>query len=283
MKILGFATVLMGFASLAQATIFESAVTSSDWLLIEHPTSCELNHYIEGYGKATFTQQADQSLSLLIETENYAAESADLSLRLISAPWKTTRLNEIIGDQLTQSGQLAFLFEDTPARLALTGLQNGDFVSMTYQSQSSLEPISIHLSSVNFYLALQNFQACLITLNSDSSFNLNAYRIPFASSKADLDKEAMNVLTRLANTLENDDRIRSVLIDAHTDSIGQKESNEALSAQRAEVVKNYLINQVGYDASKIETRSHTDARPIADNKNSEGRALNRRTEIRLIR
>jgi len=162
MKTFGLAAVLIGFASLAQATIFESPLTSSEWVLTEHPSSCELNHYIEGYGKATFTQQADLSLSLLIETENYAAESGDLALQLISAPWKTTRLNEVIGDQLTQSGQLAFLFEDTPAKLALSGLQNGDFVRMTYQSESSIEPVSVHLSSVNFYIPLQNFQACLI-------------------------------------------------------------------------------------------------------------------------
>lgn len=283
MKLFGLAAIFFSFATTAQATIFEAPVTDSHWVLTENPTSCELYHVIEGYGGATFVQHADQSLSLRIETENYAAQADTLTLRLISSPWKNTQLNEMIGEQVTQPGQLQFQFEGKPAKLALTGLQNGDFVNMRYQSESRINPISVHLSSVNFYLALQNFQVCSIALNPETAGQGDAYHIKFASAEAELDNAAMRLLDRLANTLENDNRIHTVLIESHTDSFGKQELNTALSTQRAAVVRDFLINQVGYEASKIETRSHADTRPIADNKTPAGRAKNRRTEIRLIR
>ncbi|MBR3628657.1 MAG: OmpA family protein [Elusimicrobia bacterium] len=72
----------------------------------------------------------------------------------------------------------------------------------------------------------------------------------------------------------------SVKIEGHTDNIGAKEYNQKLSERRAKSVANYLISK-GVDSSKVTTEGFGFSRPIADNKTKEGRAKNRRTEMKF--
>ena len=72
----------------------------------------------------------------------------------------------------------------------------------------------------------------------------------------------------------------SVKIEGHTDNIGTKEYNQKLSERRAKSVANYLIDK-GVDSSKVTTEGFGFSRPIADNKTKEGRAKNRRTEMKF--
>jgi OOP family OmpA-OmpF porin len=66
----------------------------------------------------------------------------------------------------------------------------------------------------------------------------------------------------------------------HTDSDGSEEYNQALSIRRAMSVKNFMVSE-GIDAGIIDVIGKGESSPIADNKTREGRALNRRVEIRV--
>jgi len=72
-----------------------------------------------------------------------------------------------------------------------------------------------------------------------------------------------------------------VEIVGHADSKGSAEDNIALSEQRANTVRDYLVSK-GLDASIVETKGMGDTMPIADNDTAEGRAKNRRVEILLL-
>ena len=85
------------------------------------------------------------------------------------------------------------------------------------------------------------------------------------------------------------DRISNVLIkypqtvirvEGHTDSTGSETYNMNLSEQRAEAVKN-LIVQRGVSSERIETRAYGESTPVADNNTEAGRAMNRRVEIKV--
>ncbi|MBE8574167.1 OmpA family protein [Vibrio sp. OPT18] len=71
-----------------------------------------------------------------------------------------------------------------------------------------------------------------------------------------------------------------VAIVGHTDSLGSDSYNQALSLQRAQSVADYL-QQKGIVSSRITVEGKGEAQPIADNKTSEGRALNRRVELSI--
>ncbi|MCS6917877.1 MAG: OmpA family protein [Chitinophagales bacterium] len=70
-------------------------------------------------------------------------------------------------------------------------------------------------------------------------------------------------------------------IEGHTDNVGDDARNLDLSTRRAASVKNYFISK-GVAADRLQSAGYGETRPIADNKTAEGRAQNRRTEIKLI-
>ncbi|MBT3204556.1 MAG: OmpA family protein [Gammaproteobacteria bacterium] len=71
-----------------------------------------------------------------------------------------------------------------------------------------------------------------------------------------------------------------VIVAGHTDNVGDSGFNRELSQKRAASVKTYLIDR-GVDASRLSARGFGDSEPAASNDTSEGRAKNRRVELRI--
>lgn len=69
-----------------------------------------------------------------------------------------------------------------------------------------------------------------------------------------------------------------ILIEGHTDNVGNAKYNEKLSQQRADAVKKNLVDKYGIEASRLSTKGYGLTKPIASNKTKEGRQKNRRVE-----
>ena len=80
--------------------------------------------------------------------------------------------------------------------------------------------------------------------------------------------------------LEEKPKIK-IEIAGHTDSQGNNDYNLDLSQRRAESVKKYLIDH-GVSKRRLEAKGYGETLPIASNDNTEGRKLNRRTEIKIL-
>jgi OmpA-OmpF porin, OOP family len=72
-----------------------------------------------------------------------------------------------------------------------------------------------------------------------------------------------------------------VEIAGHTDSIGTDEYNQGLSQRRVDSVREYLVAK-GVDGTKLTAKGYGESQPIADNATAEGRARNRRVELRVM-
>jgi outer membrane protein OmpA-like peptidoglycan-associated protein len=70
-------------------------------------------------------------------------------------------------------------------------------------------------------------------------------------------------------------------IDGNTDSSGARARNVELSHERADAVKQYLVDKYGFPAARMRTAGNGPDRPIADNSTLEGREKNRRTDIKV--
>jgi OOP family OmpA-OmpF porin len=66
----------------------------------------------------------------------------------------------------------------------------------------------------------------------------------------------------------------------HTDSVGPEEYNMGLSIRRATSVKDYMVSE-GIDTGIIDVSGQGESNPVASNDTAEGRAQNRRVEIRI--
>jgi len=104
--------------------------------------------------------------------------------------------------------------------------------------------------------------------------------LSFPIGKAILPDRDFPVLDRLAALLVQHQTL-TARIEGHTDSAGRDEVNLALSQERADAVKQALVER-GAGAQRIEAVGYGETRPIADNGTRAGRDRNRRIEVYLI-
>lgn len=103
--------------------------------------------------------------------------------------------------------------------------------------------------------------------------------ILFQTGKYNLNQSAQADLTKFAANL-NENPNTDVAIIGYTDNTGSMAVNEKLSNQRANSVRNYLIN-AGVNPSRLTATGVPMADYVASNDTPEGRALNRRVEITI--
>ncbi len=101
----------------------------------------------------------------------------------------------------------------------------------------------------------------------------------FDFDKTAIKPDGAKILDRLIAFLkENSDK--KVDLEGHTDSVGTEQYNQGLSERRTASVKDYVTTR-GVDAGRISARGFGETKPIADNKTAEGRAKNRRVEVKV--
>ena len=103
------------------------------------------------------------------------------------------------------------------------------------------------------------------------------YGIRFDSDKAEIQRGDNALLDDVAAAMKSFPEWR-LRITGHTDSSGDKASNEVLSTDRANAVKQALIER-GIDAARLEALGMGDRQPVASNDTPEKRAFNRRVEL----
>lgn len=103
--------------------------------------------------------------------------------------------------------------------------------------------------------------------------------INFATGKAVITRDSYAKLNKAVTMLEEFASIR-LIIEGHTDNIGDDMKNQTLSEDRAQAVKDYFVSK-GIDAMRIETAGYGESQPAASNATAAGRAQNRRIEIKI--
>jgi chemotaxis protein MotB len=129
-------------------------------------------------------------------------------------------------------------------------------------------------------IEIQNFKDALTINMMDKIF--------FASGKASIKPDGLNVLDRIAPILKNLEG-KNIRIEGHTDDVpisakikSTYPSNWELGAARSSAVARYFIEKHGVDPARIVAVSYSSYRPIVPNVSEENRARNRRIEIVLI-
>ena len=101
----------------------------------------------------------------------------------------------------------------------------------------------------------------------------------FDFDKTAIKPDAAKILDRLVTFLKQNTDKR-VDLEGHTDSVGTDQYNQGLSERRAASVRDYVVKK-GVEGSRITARGYGEAKPIADNNTEQGRAKNRRVEVKI--
>jgi outer membrane protein OmpA-like peptidoglycan-associated protein len=122
---------------------------------------------------------------------------------------------------------------------------------------------------------------------SNAVANLDNYKpiaetsVHFGFNKDNLTKKAKEALDQLANDIQSA-KGYILTVEGGTDSVGSSDYNYNLSERRADAVIQYLASQHNVPAHKIYLIGLGKDKPVETNKTADGRAKNRRVDVRLL-
>lgn len=105
--------------------------------------------------------------------------------------------------------------------------------------------------------------------------------LSFASGSSNIGVDNYQVLAKVQDAI----RVfpdSQIVIEGHTDSHGGDEANMMLSEQRAEAVRQYLLAQMALPVDHVRAVGYGETRPVANNETPQGRARNRRIDVRIV-
>lgn len=101
--------------------------------------------------------------------------------------------------------------------------------------------------------------------------------VEFDTNKAVVKDKYRNEIKKVADFMKTYPNTTAV-IEGHTDNVDTAEYNQKLSDERANSVRQYLINNFGIKASRLGAVGYGLTKPIASNSTEEGRQKNRRVQ-----
>lgn len=256
---------------------YGAGISNSQWYLAESVFECSLVHEVPGYGRAVFRRRAGEDLSFFLESESQLMRPGHGSLVVEAPAWRPGVAPRPVGAVTVSDGRRQVSIESRQAVVLAQSLLDGMRPTVTRASWYDGSPVRVQVSNINFNGQYQRYRSCAANLLPVNIDQIGRSRIVFASGSKALSEADMDLLDDIVAYLAADITVERVFVDGHSDRIGSRIDNRALSEDRANVVAEYLKSR-GVDPDLITVRAHGDQYPVS------GRAAdNRRTTIRLQR
>lgn len=182
---------------------------------------------------------------------------------------------------LSQPVRLALWIQDGRLRAFVNGEKQLDINQVELPAIDKVElrtdlagaGLSVSYRSVRFAESAPDFSQVIA-----ASGRYVSHGILFDTGSDQLKQESASAIQAVARGLDANPNLR-LLIEGHTDAVGDAAHNLDLSRRRAEAVKAVLATQFTVDASRLTTVGLGSTRPIDSNDTPQGRAQNRRVEF----
>jgi outer membrane protein OmpA-like peptidoglycan-associated protein len=277
LALLGGAAMLPWVAWPVMASNYGAGIENSQWYLTDSVFECVLVHEVPGYGRAVFRHRAGEELTFFLESEVPMMRAGRGQLVVEAPAWRPGVAPTSLGTVNVSSGRRAIDLGNREATYIARGLLKGMQPTLTRTARYGNEQVRVHLSNVNFSGQWQGYRQCVAGLLPANYDQIRRSRIPFASGSTSLSEADQRLLDKIVAFVMADPSVERVFVDGHSDSIGSRIDNRALSEERAQVVADYLKSR-GIDENMLTVRAHGDQYP-ASRRQSE----NRRVNIRLQR
>ena len=253
-----------------------------------------------GYPINTIENEGSLVISANGKTAYYASDRADsrggldlytFELREDIRPAQTLWVKGRVFDKTTHKG--------LPSGVELTDLSTRTVISQLQTDETGNYLITLpkgkdyafNVDRKGYLFFSENFP--LSQLKEDTAYNIDIPLQPieanaaivlknifFESNKYELKPESQVELDKVVQLLKDNPTLK-IQINGHTDNSGNASDNITLSGNRAKSVTSYLISK-GIDAGRLSSKGWGDTQPVASNATPEGRAQNRRTELKVI-
>jgi outer membrane protein OmpA-like peptidoglycan-associated protein len=106
------------------------------------------------------------------------------------------------------------------------------------------------------------------------------YGIYFDFGSPEIKEESMPVIAEIVSYLNENPEVK-IIVEGHTDNVGNESSNQKLSENRAKTVMDRLTEK-GINKDRLSVKGYGSNQPVSDNDTETGRAQNRRVTIRKV-
>ncbi|MDZ4261570.1 MAG: OmpA family protein, partial [Pseudomonadota bacterium] len=110
---------------------------------------------------------------------------------------------------------------------------------------------------------------------------ISAHGFSFPSGQSEIQADNFPLMNKIVDAIKTFPNAR-IEVGGHTDSSGSDAANQKLSEARAAKVAKFLKEVGGIAADRVSSRGFGEAKPVASNETGEGRAENRRVEIKIV-
>ena len=115
----------------------------------------------------------------------------------------------------------------------------------------------------------------------NSNVILRLITLTFESGKSNLLAESFDLLAKVEKAIDVYPE-SELIIEGHTDSLGDDDFNQKLSQDRAESLLKYMVNAMRIPSYRLIATGYGETNPIANNETESGRSKNRRIDIVII-
>ncbi len=262
----------------ALAGTYGAGIENSQWYLSESVFDCTLTHQVPGFGRAVFRHRAGESLGFHLESDLNRMRPGQGTLVVEAPAWQPGVTPRSLGRVQVSEGNRPVALDTRLAMALVSGLLEGMAPTLSRQAWYSDDMVRVRLSNINFRGPFEGYRNCVTSLLPVNYDQIKRSRVTFASDSAELSRSDYQLLDNIVTYVKADSSIERIFVDGHTDRVGSRIHNRALSEERANVVSEYL-KQRGIADDMIITRAHSDQYPASRTNRSE----NRRTTIRLER
>jgi outer membrane protein OmpA-like peptidoglycan-associated protein len=166
--------------------------------------------------------------------------------------------------------------KDGSYKIILPAGQAYSFMAMKENIYTESE--NIDLKGVKEYKEMER-NLYLVEIQVGSKVVMN--NLFFVTGKSEINKWSYPELERLIDLMKKH-KTMEIEIDGHTDDKGTDKINNALSLERANAVKDYLIGK-GVEASRLQSKGYGKTKPLVPNTTEEGRQKNRRVDFTILK
>ncbi|MDR1678614.1 MAG: OmpA family protein [Prevotellaceae bacterium] len=203
---------------------------------------------------------------------NGKISNAGFDRRIVSFKWDETRK-----DGKTESGQAVLVVNEDGSRL--NGIWSFGDNLKKYGIWTFKRKAGVDVPTQCYQVDSAALESDRLRRELELNGKLTMYGINFETGSATLKAESYPVLNEIVGLMKDFPTIK-INVVGHTDSQGAHDLNVRLSTNRAESVKNYLIEK-GIEANRLQAFGKGPDVPVADNSTQLGRAANRRVEFVL--
>ncbi|WP_428036447.1 flagellar protein MotY [Amphritea sp.] len=261
---------------------YSASLEQSRWELEASKFSCRLSQKIPLFGEGEFNQEAGETVRFTLKPLQGHGLKGEVQIMEAASPWQPGIGTREIGEvKFSTDGTIAV--PTSYSQQMLASLFRGRMPTFLAQNWAETgESVRIGLSAANFPPAYQAYADCISDLLPVNYRQIARTAVLFPSAQWQLSDSTKARLDLIAIYVNNDDSVKSVFVDGHSDAQGRRLANRDLSKKRAEAVTAYL-EQKGVSPDRITTRYHGERYPVAQGNDRQTRERSRRVTIRLDR